>query len=184
MVKVTKTASKGERKLVVLLAGALAVLCTLTARSEATYTVVNGNYVFNLSSDDTYSGVISGSAGLVKQGPGKLTLTGANTFTGQISIEGACFGKPSSISVGAGAVFDITPESSSDATAGSINVDITLGANATIRRSSGGAINSNIIKSLILQGDATLDMGVRFRISSFVLNGYKLTKIGSADWGG
>ena len=170
--------------------GALVALCSMTARSEATYTVVNGNYVFNLSSDDTYSGVISGSAGLVKQGSGKLTLTGANTFTGQISIEGgtlaatkpACFGKPSSISVGAGAVFDITPESSSDATTGSINVDITLGANATIRRSSGGAINSNIIKSLILQGDATLDMGVRFRISSFVLNGYKLTKIGSADW--
>ena len=170
--------------------GALAVLCSMTARSEATYTVVNGNYVFNLSSDDTYSGVISGSTGLVKQGSGKLTLTGANTFTGQISIEGgtlaatkpACFGKPSSISVGAGAVFDITPESSSDATAGSINVDITLGANATIRRSSGGAINSNIIKSLILQGDATLDMGERFRISSFVLNGYKLTKSGSADW--
>ena len=170
--------------------GALAVLCSMTARSEATYTVVNGNYVFNLSSDDTYSGVISGSAGLVKQGSGKLTLTGANTFTGQISIEGgtlaattpAGFGKPSSISVGAGAVFDITPADSSDATAGSINVDITLGANATIRRSSGGAINSNIIKSLILQGDATLDMGVRFRISSFVLNGYKLTKLGSADW--
>ena len=131
MVKVTKTARNGERKLVVFLAGALAVLCSMTARSEATYTVVNGNYVFNLSSDDTYSGVISGSAGLVKQGSGKLTLTGANTFTGQISIEGgtlaattpACFGKPSSISVGAGAVFDITPESSSDATAGSINVD-------------------------------------------------------------
>lgn len=168
----------------VLLAGSHAAL------AEATYTVVNGNYVFNLSSDDTYSGVLSGSAGLVKQGSGKLTLTGANTFTGQISIEGgtlaattpACFGKPSSISVGAGAVFDITPESSSDATAGSINVDITLGANATIRRSSGGAINSNIIKSLILQGDATLDMGVRFRISSFVLNGYKLTKLGGADW--
>ena len=29
--------------------GALAVLCSMTARSEATYTVVNGNYVFNLS---------------------------------------------------------------------------------------------------------------------------------------
>ena len=68
--------------------GALVALCSLTVRSEATYTVVNGNYVFNLSSDDTYSGVISGSAGLVKQGSGKLTLTGANTFTGQISIEG------------------------------------------------------------------------------------------------
>ena len=190
MVKAIKTARNGERKLVVLLAGALVALCSMTARSEATYTVVNGNYVFNLSSDDTYSGVISGASGLVKQGAGKLTLTGANTFTGTISIEGgtlaastpACFGKPSSISVGAGTVFDITPASSSDATTGSIYVDITMGANATIRRSSGGAINRNIIKSLILQGDATLDMGQRFRISSFVLNGYKLTKSGSADW--
>lgn len=185
-----KSARNGSHEFAALLVGALVALCSMTARSEATYTVVNGNYVFNLSSDDTYSGVISGASGLVKQGAGKLTLTGANTFTGAISIEGgtlaastpAGFGKPSSISVGAGTVFDITPASSSDATTGSINVDITMGANATIRRSSGGAINRNIIKSLILQGDATLDMGERFRISSFVLNGYKLSKSGSADW--
>ena len=137
-----KSARNGSHEFAALLVGALVALCSMTARSEATYTVVNGNYVFNLSSDDTYSGV--------KQGAGKLTLTGANTFTGAISIEGgtlaatkpASFGKPSSISVGAGAVFDITPASSSDATTGSIYVDITMGANATIRRSSDTTVSS------------------------------------------
>ena len=38
----------------------------------------------------TYSGVISGSSGIVKNGGGTLCLTGANTFTGGIVVnEGA-----------------------------------------------------------------------------------------------
>ncbi len=42
---------------------------------------------FDLSSDRTYSGVISGAGGVLNQlGTGKLTLTGANTFTGDTLV--------------------------------------------------------------------------------------------------
>ena len=78
-------------KLTLTLAAAVAmmVVCrTGHVFAEATYTEVGGNYVFDLSSDDTYSGVLSGAKGLVKKGSGKLTLSGANAFTGAISIEG------------------------------------------------------------------------------------------------
>lgn len=36
--------------------------------------------------DSTYNGVISGSGGLIKNGAGVQTLTGANTFGGGVSL--------------------------------------------------------------------------------------------------
>jgi autotransporter-associated beta strand protein/T5SS/PEP-CTERM-associated repeat protein len=48
--------------------------------------VNNGTLVFNRSNDSTYSGVISGTGVLKKQGAGTLTLDGNNSFTGGTTI--------------------------------------------------------------------------------------------------
>jgi autotransporter-associated beta strand protein len=42
---------------------------------------------FNRSNDTTFGGVISGGGSVRKMGPGKLTLTGANTYTGDTIID-------------------------------------------------------------------------------------------------
>lgn len=44
----------------------------------------NSNLLVDISSDWTYSGVISGTGTLEKRGSGKLTLSSANTFTGNV----------------------------------------------------------------------------------------------------
>jgi autotransporter-associated beta strand protein len=46
----------------------------------------NGALVYNRSNDVTYAGAVSGNGTLTQAGKGKLTLTGANTFTGATDI--------------------------------------------------------------------------------------------------
>jgi len=46
----------------------------------------NGTLVFNRSDASTYSGVVSGTGAVVKQGAGSLTLTGANTYSGATTV--------------------------------------------------------------------------------------------------
>jgi len=46
----------------------------------------NATLIFNQTSDGTYSGVISGSGGLIKTGAGTLSLTGANIYSGGTTI--------------------------------------------------------------------------------------------------
>lgn len=60
---------------------------------------------FNVGSDSTLSGAISGSGGLTKTGSGSLTLSGANTYTGATTvlsgdiIQGADYAIPSTSAV-------------------------------------------------------------------------------------
>jgi autotransporter-associated beta strand protein/T5SS/PEP-CTERM-associated repeat protein len=46
----------------------------------------NGTLIFNRSDDSFYSGIISGTGAVTKQGAGTLTLFGNNTFTGDTRI--------------------------------------------------------------------------------------------------
>ncbi|WP_296341163.1 autotransporter-associated beta strand repeat-containing protein [Reyranella sp.] len=48
----------------------------------------NAAVVFGQSTDGTYSGAMSGTGGLTKNGAGNLTLTGANTYSGGTTVSG------------------------------------------------------------------------------------------------
>jgi len=74
----------------------------------------NGTLAYNLAGNHTYSGVITGTGSVVKSGPGVLTLTGANTFTGDIvvnagtlSINSAFINDAADVSLFTGSVFNL-----------------------------------------------------------------------------
>jgi autotransporter-associated beta strand protein len=47
----------------------------------------NGTLIFNRSDASTYSGIISGSGAVTKQGVGTLTLTGTSSYTGPTRVD-------------------------------------------------------------------------------------------------
>ena len=75
----------------------------------------NSALIFNRSNDLTVSNVISGSGSLAKQGGGTLTLSGANTFTGAVTVNNGilkfgstgALGANSGITVASGARVDL-----------------------------------------------------------------------------
>jgi len=69
--------------------GTLSIGAGGTSGSVASASIVdNAALIFNRSDDLTYPGVISGGGSATKQGAGTLYLTGANTFTGGLTISG------------------------------------------------------------------------------------------------
>lgn len=46
----------------------------------------NGEFVFNRGEDTVYTTVLSGAGAVVQQGPGRLTLTASNTYTGETRV--------------------------------------------------------------------------------------------------
>ena len=50
--------------------------------------VNNGTFTYNSTTDQTFTGVVSGSGALIKDNSSTLTLSGANTFSGATTIDG------------------------------------------------------------------------------------------------
>jgi filamentous hemagglutinin family protein len=82
----------------------------------------------------SYSGVASGTGGLIKAGTGTLTLSGVNTYTGAttinagtVSVNGTALADTSAVAVASGATFDLTGNETIGSLAGAGNV--TLNAN-------------------------------------------------------
>jgi autotransporter-associated beta strand protein len=80
-----------------------------------------GIFSYNSSATQTLSGAISGTGSLVQSGPGTLTLSAANTYTGATVItngstlalsSGGSINNTPSISIPAGATFDVSAYSS------------------------------------------------------------------------
>lgn len=165
--------------------------------ADATPTIdENGNYVFTVAVgvSETYSSAIEGAIGVIKEGAGKLTLTGANTFTGDIVVNtgtiaaapSATAGKPAVI-VRNGATFDSAGGGvtwGSDALSlSSITIEGDgMDGNGAFIRSSGTACRSPSNAQLKLVGNATVSFKINHNPGAVNLNGYTLTKTGAGNW--
>ena len=183
------------------LIGAVAVGFSIIASQGAFAEAVpaidaSGNYVFDLSSDDSYSGSITGAGITVtKKGVGTLTLTGASNFTGTIRVEEGklvdkepgndtgMVGKPAVVvldnatfeSAARGAMWSYQLYSSVTVTGTGVD-----GSGAFIR--SGGTACRAGASPLVLDGDATVGLKISHGIGSVTLNGYVLTVTGGGTW--
>ena len=61
---------------------------SLRSGSYSAYITDNGTFIYSSSAAQTLSGLISGTGALVQNGPGTLTLSGGNTFSGPVTING------------------------------------------------------------------------------------------------
>ena len=83
-----------------------------------------GALTFSNSGDKTVSSVISGSAGITKQGSGALTLSGTNTYTGTTTISAGTLkvtgslSDDSSLAIGSGATYALSGNESLTAVSG------------------------------------------------------------------
>ena len=106
----------------------------VTSGSGLSGVVVNtASLVFGGAGDGAFTGLLTGSGAIDKTGPGTLTITGSHPFSGTTTISGGTLALDGtlagSVTVGAGAAFDIT-----GGIGGSLRVDGALTA-----RSSSGA---------------------------------------------
>ncbi len=123
----------------------------------------SGTVTFNRSNDSTYAGDILGTGSFVKLGAGKLTLTGASTFTGSTQISAGILeiGVQNALSTGTAltlsgtATFDVDANQTIGSLASAISTtttDIASGKTLTIH---GG---SNTTYAGVISGAGALDL--------------------------
>lgn len=79
----------------------------LPRRIQRLRLIPEGPQLFNRSDAITYSGIISGSGEVTKQGGGTLTLAGANSYSNLTTIAGGTMALSGLGSIGTGGFFDI-----------------------------------------------------------------------------
>lgn len=135
----------------------------------------NGILTIGSTADQILSGPITGGGSLVKANSGKLTLSGANTFTGPVSISGGRLEVMSSTGTGTVTVANGGTLSGSGSTGGSLTIQ------------SGGTFSPGTgIATLTINGNATLQAGsiTALEIRKSPLANDFLTMTGTLNLGG
>ena len=112
------------------LTGARALGLTNASAAAVALSVGNNN------NDTTYSGALGGSGSLTKVGTGMLTLSGANTFTGGVTVQTGTlqFGAPNALAT---SPVTMTADATLDANSQSPTIAALIGAGSVINNSGG-----------------------------------------------
>ncbi len=137
-----------------------------TTGSLAGDVVDNGTLAFNRSDDIGFGGTISGTGTLVKQGIGTLTLTAANTYTGDTVINTGTLAVPGSITSPSGQIVvgfdpgdDATLDVNGPGSVSGVVVGIAGSASSTgIARVNGGTLTSSGALLVGGGGNGTLEI--------------------------
>ena len=143
----------------------------------------NSALVFNRSDDFSYSGVISGTGTLDKQGAGALTLSGVNTFSGASTISAG------TLKMGDAAALGTTAGNTTVASGGVLDLNgQAVGAEPVVLNGHGisgaGALINGSGTAASLSGTISLNTasavgGANQVTLSGVISGGQLTKVGS-----
>lgn len=180
---------------------ACVVGCAFTAMAAIEPQVdANGNMTFTVAEGvaETYAGAIVGDGiTVVKKGTGALTLTGVNTFTGELRVEEGTLtasadahpGKPKLVVLN-GATFESAGGGGAWNEAGTLSFESIsiegagVNGNGAFVRSSGTPMRTAAQPPMTLTGDATVNFTISHNPGAVSLNGYTLTKIGAGNWDG
>jgi autotransporter-associated beta strand protein len=146
----------------------------------------NGALLFNRSDNVSFAGPIGGTGALTKQGAGKLTLGGTNTYQGATTItagtlalgSAASVSNSVSIAVGAGATFDVSALSGFALNGGTVNQ--TISGNGVVTGSVTTVAGTTLVPgtsigTLSFSNNLTLNGGsFRFEVST---NGYDVIAV-------
>ncbi len=150
----------------------------------------NGNFTVNRSDNVTVANVISGSGSVTQAGPGELTLSGVNTYTGATNLNGGALVLNAASNIGNGTALNFNGGALKYGTGSSVDV-----SSRTVTINSGGAtvdtngnnvtfanaIGNNGTGSLTKSGTGTLTLnGANTYSGGTVINGGTLAA-GSAN---
>jgi len=161
-----------------------------TISLTGTPTIATGSNAISISS------VLAGTNGLAKSGTGSLTLSGSNTFTGQLNINAGTVKAGAALALGAGGVGNETFVQSGatlDINGQSLVTDTVLiagsgvgGGGAVVNSAAGNSPGFNSFGTVKLTADATIGgtngrIDIRGTAPILDLAGFTLTKTGTSE---
>ncbi|MFD0892093.1 beta strand repeat-containing protein [Luteolibacter ambystomatis] len=157
-----------------------------------TITLTGAPFIDTGANNSTVASVLGGTAGLTKNGTGSLTLSGANTYSGTLTVSAGTLkagnaaalglaGTSNGTTVLSGATLDINAQALTTTEIITISGTGVGGAGALVNT---GADQLNAVNKLVLAGNATLGGTGRFDIRpgttpTLDLAGFTLTKEGT-----
>ena len=112
----------------------------------------------------TYSGVLSGSGGFVKRGTGTETLTGANSFTGGVTVNGGALvlsntlanNANNDITINSGGTLKLAAQDVFTSWTGTVAPTITVNAGGVLANN---GVNFNTLGAVVLNGGTIQSLG-------------------------